>query len=101
MHDFRPEVGGGLRVSLTYDSPDAVGKTSQHTDTYHGRFVSLDPERKVEQVLEFETSDLALQGKMRLVSRSSMRRGEQTCSCCTTGWRMALAKLAALVETDP
>jgi hypothetical protein len=30
-----------IRISLTYDAPTRVGKTTAHTDTYHGRFVKL------------------------------------------------------------
>ena len=42
VHEFDPHEGGKFRVSLTYDDPSAAGKTSEHTDTYHGRFVSLE-----------------------------------------------------------
>lgn len=38
VHTFEPREGGAIRVSLTHDAPDAVGKTTAHTDMYHGRF---------------------------------------------------------------
>ena len=43
VHAFDPREGGRFRVSLTYDRPTGTGKTTAHTDTYHGRFVSLVP----------------------------------------------------------
>ena len=64
VHAFDPREGGALRISLTYDEPAGTGKTTPHTDTYHGRFVRLVPNEQVEQVLEFETADPAMRGEM-------------------------------------
>jgi len=72
VHAFDPREGGAFRISLTYDAPTGAGKTTAHTDTYHGRFVELVPDEKVVEVVEFETEE--------------------------AGWRSSLAKLAALVE---
>src|SRR5690348_9656046 len=41
VHQFDPREGGAFRISLSYDVPTGTGKTSAHTDTYHGRFVAL------------------------------------------------------------
>jgi len=41
VHSFEAREGGTLRISLSHDAPGAAGKTSAHTDTYHGRFVKL------------------------------------------------------------
>lgn len=32
VHQFEPKEGGAFRISLSYDEPDAAGKTSAHTD---------------------------------------------------------------------
>src|SRR4051812_22420783 len=64
VHEFEAREGGGFRISLTYDLPTDTGKTSAQTDTFHGRFVRLVPEREVVQSTEFETDDPALQGEM-------------------------------------
>jgi uncharacterized protein YndB with AHSA1/START domain len=64
VHSFEARVGGALRVSLTYDAPDGVGKTSARTDTYHGHVVELVPNERVVEVIEFESTDPALQGAM-------------------------------------
>jgi len=64
VHSFDAREGGSFRVSLAYDAPTATGKTSAHTDTYHGRFVKLVPNEQVVEVDEFETEDPALSGEM-------------------------------------
>jgi uncharacterized protein YndB with AHSA1/START domain len=64
VHAFDAREGGSFRISLTYDEPTGAGKTTAHTDTYHGRFVKLVPNEQVVEVVEFETTDPALQGEM-------------------------------------
>ena len=41
VHAFDAREGGSFRISLTYAVPTGTGKTTAHTDTYHGRFVKL------------------------------------------------------------
>jgi len=41
VHVFDAREGGFFRISLTYDEPAGTGKTTAHTDTYHGHFVKL------------------------------------------------------------
>src|SRR5438034_11607121 len=41
VHAFDPREGGSFRISLTYNEPTGTGKTTAHTDTFHGRFVKL------------------------------------------------------------
>ena len=54
--------GRGVRSRLVaYDSPGGVGKSSGHTDTYHGHFVQLVPDQLVVEVLEFETTNACYQ----------------------------------------
>ena len=114
VHAWEAREGGTLRVSLTYDAPDATGKTSAHTDTYHGRFVRLVRDELVVEADEFETSDPALQGEMTSTFALADAPDGGTIVTGTheglppgvrvedneTGWRMALAKLAALAEVD-
>src|SRR5688500_15911473 len=59
---FDGREGGAFRISLTYDEPTTAGKTTAHTDTYHGRFVELVPNERVVEVVEFETGDPSLRG---------------------------------------
>src|SRR2546428_12179709 len=111
VHAFDPREGGSFRISLTYDAPTATGKTTAHTDTYHGRFVTLVPDERVVEVVEFETTDPALRGEMTitimlvdasggtdvLAVHDGLPRGLSTADN-EAGWRSSLAKLAALVE---
>jgi uncharacterized protein YndB with AHSA1/START domain len=112
VHAFDAREGGSFRVSLTYDAPTGTGKTSAHTDTYHGRFVKLVPNEQIVEAVEFETTDPALRGQMTLTITLSDAEGGGTdvlgvheglppgvpVADNETGWRSALAKLATLVE---
>ena len=64
VHVFDAREGGLFRISLTYDAATTTGKTTAHTDTYHGRFVKLIPSTRVVEVMEFETTDPAMRGDM-------------------------------------
>src|SRR5881398_3754935 len=66
VHAFDAREGGAFRISLTYDAPTGTGKTTAHTDTYHGRFVKLLMNEQVVEVDEFETTDPALRGEMKI-----------------------------------
>src|SRR5574339_654966 len=63
VHEFDPREGGSLWISLTYEEPTGTGKTTAHTDTYHGRFVKLVKDEQVVEAVEFETADPALRGE--------------------------------------
>jgi uncharacterized protein YndB with AHSA1/START domain len=64
VHQFQPYEGGSFRISLTYEASTALGKTTDRTDTYHGRFIKLVPNEQVVEVTEFETAEDALRGEM-------------------------------------
>ncbi|MBC2904241.1 SRPBCC domain-containing protein [Streptomyces cupreus] len=112
VHTFEARVGGDFRVSLTYDLPTGTGKSGAHTDTYHGRFTELVPDERVVEVLEFETADPALRGTMTITTTLADADGGGTdvlivhegipdavpAADNETGTRMALARLAGLVE---
>ena len=111
VHAFDAREGGSFRISLTYDAPTGTGKTTAHTDTYHGRFVKLVPNEQVVEVVEFETADPALRGEMTITITLAEADGGTELSRRArglppgvapadneTGWQSSLAKLAALVE---
>ena len=113
VHTFEAREGGAIRVSLTYESPTGSGKTVAHTDSYHGRFVRLVANELVVEADEFETADPALRGEMISTISLADAPGGGTdvvgvhenlppgvgTADNETGWRMALAKLAALAES--
>jgi uncharacterized protein YndB with AHSA1/START domain len=112
VHAFDGREGGSFRISLTYDAPTGTGKTTAHTDTYHGRFVKLVPNERVVEAVEFETADPALRGEMTITTtladadggtevlavHDGLPPGLSTADN-EEGWRQALAKLAELVES--
>jgi uncharacterized protein YndB with AHSA1/START domain len=111
VHGFDAREGGAFRISLTYDAPTGTGKTTSHTDTYHGCFVKLVPNEQVVEVVEFETADPTLRGEMTItISLADADGGTDVLAVHEglptgvspadneTGWQEALAKLAALVE---
>jgi len=69
VHEFDARVGGRVRISLTYDDPEAPGKTSANTDTYRGRFVELTPNVGTVEEVEFESANAALAGTVTVTTR--------------------------------
>lgn len=115
VYTFDAREGGAFRISLTYDAPTAPserpGKTTAHTDTYHGHFVKLVPNEQVVEVMEFETDNPQMRGEMTITfTLTDVDGGTDVLGVHENvppgvapadnelGWRMALDKLAALVE---
>jgi uncharacterized protein YndB with AHSA1/START domain len=103
--------GESFRVSLTYDDPDRVGKTSGRTDTYRGRFVELVPDKRVVEVDEFETDDPELAAPMTITITLTDADGGTDLSAVhenlpasvapkdnELGWQESLDRLAELLE---
>jgi uncharacterized protein YndB with AHSA1/START domain len=113
VHAFEAREGGAFRISLTYDAPTNTGKTTPHTDTYHGRFVRLVPDEQMVQVLEFESADPSMAGENTVTfTLSDADDGTDVLAVHSgvpagvapadneLGWRMSLGKLARLVEAS-
>ena len=111
VHEWDAREGGTLRVSLSYDEPGPQGKTTAHTDTYRGRFVRLVPGELVVEADVFETGDPALSGEMTCTITLADADGGTELTAVhdgvpegvrpednELGWRMALDRLAALVQ---
>jgi uncharacterized protein YndB with AHSA1/START domain len=111
VHEFEAREGGFFRISLTYRAPGRPGKSEPQTDTFHGHFARLVPDEQVVEVLEFETADPGLATTMTItttltdaddgtdvvVVHEGIPDGVPAADN-EAGTRMALAKLAALVE---
>ncbi|CAN5799097.1 hypothetical protein BH23CHL4_BH23CHL4_22230 [soil metagenome] len=111
LHAFEGRENGTIRISLTYDDPIEKGKTTEHTGTYHGRFMKLVPNEQVVEEVEFETTDPALRGKM-MITITFADAGDGTDLVAMhealppglsiadneAGWKLSLAKLAEPVE---
>ncbi len=111
VHELDPQEGGFFRISLTYDAPTGTGKTTAHTDTYHGHFVRLVPNEQVVEVIEFETDDPTMRGEMTITYTLTDANGGTDLDAVhdnlppgvspadnELGWQMSLANLARLLE---
>jgi uncharacterized protein YndB with AHSA1/START domain len=113
VHVFEAREGGTFRMSLAYQDPEHSpgGKTSEGTDTFHGRFIELVPYERIVEVIEFESQDPGFAGEMKITT-SFTDAGEGTeitilCQDIPAGIRLedneigtksSLQNLAALVE---
>jgi uncharacterized protein YndB with AHSA1/START domain len=106
-----PQDDEGFRVTLTYETADGQGKTTSRSDSYLGRFTELVPGERVVEVDEFETADPLFAGEMTMtITLRQQDAGTELTAVHEgvppgippedneLGWRMALDRLAALVE---
>jgi uncharacterized protein YndB with AHSA1/START domain len=111
VHSFDAREGGAFRISLTYDTTTTAGKTTAQADSFHGRFVKLEADTEVVQVIEFESDDPTLEGEMTVrYSLADSGGGTELVAVHENvppgvspadnelGWRMSIEKLARLAE---
>lgn len=60
---FEPREGGRYRIELSLES-EGTGKTTAKSDVSAGRFLALDPGRRVVQSVAFQSQDPAFAGEM-------------------------------------
>ncbi len=109
---FEPRVGGGYRLTLTYDTQEAArGKSSAHEDVVAATFAELVPDERVVQLVTFESDDPAFAGTMKMTWRLAVvPDGTEVSIVCEdvpegirkedhdVGLRSTLKNLAAFVE---
>ncbi len=63
---FEPREGGRYRIQLTLEGEghEASGKTTERTDLAAGRFLVLEPGKRIVQSCEFDSADPAFAGTM-------------------------------------
>lgn len=113
VHVFDAREGGAFRMSLTYQEPEHSpgGKTSEDTDTFHGRFIELVPSEKIVEVIAFESQDPRFAGEMTITtSLTDTNEGTEITVLCQDipagirpednemGSQQSLQKLATLIE---
>jgi uncharacterized protein YndB with AHSA1/START domain len=113
IHTFDPREGGGYRMSFLYTEPDpeVQGKTSDHTDTFEGRFVGLIPGERIVEEIDFVSDDPAFRGTMTITTTfRPVSGGTEVTVVCEdvpegigesehkAGIASSLANLAAFVE---
>lgn len=113
IHTFDPREGGDYRMSFLYTEPDpeVQGKTSDHTDTFEGRFVGLIPGERIVEEIDFVSDDPAFRGTMTITTTfRPVSGGTEVTVVCEdvpegigesdhkAGIASSLANLAAFVE---
>ncbi len=111
VREFEPVVGGRFRVSLAYADAARAGKTPGNVDTYHGTFAVIDAPHRLVERIAFESAEAALREPMTMTtiveavgggSRVTIEHEGLPAAVSAedneTGTRMALTKLAALLE---
>lgn len=69
VHELEPRVGGRFRIELRYGAADSdQGKSGENVDRLEGAFAELVPERRVVEVVEFDSDDPAYSGRMRVTT---------------------------------
>lgn len=64
---FEPWTGGRYRIELVYDkapAPGGAGKSTERSDISSGRFLALEPGRRIIQSVAFDSDDPAFAGEM-------------------------------------
>lgn len=56
--------GGRYRLELRYEDAAGAGKTTARTDVTTGRFLRVDPPRRISQTVEFDSADPSFAGEM-------------------------------------
>lgn len=113
VHTFEGREGGTFRISLIRDQPTQATPIAARTGTYHGRILRLVPDTQVVEQLAFETDGPAAAVTVTTTTLSDAAAGATTVLVAHDGipdaipaaeaeiaTRMALAKLAELVEKD-
>ncbi|MEV0064704.1 SRPBCC domain-containing protein [Nocardia sp. NPDC050718] len=111
VHRFEPEEGGVFSITVTQDEFTAAGTTEQQHHAYYGRFLSLVPEERVMEVLEFVTEIPDMAGAQTITFTLADADGGTDLEVLHEGvppgmtladnevaWEVALAKMVALVE---
>ncbi|WP_316812590.1 SRPBCC family protein [Pedobacter heparinus] len=71
VYEFEPSIGGKYKMAFKYTrSEDATaGKTSANADVFNGIFVELIADRKIVELIKFESDDPAFAEEMKMTTR--------------------------------
>ena len=70
IYAFDAREGGRFRMALIYAEPNHAtrGKSSEDADVVEGRFVTLIPDERVVEAVQFESDDPAFAGEMTITT---------------------------------
>ena len=65
IDNFDPREGGTYNMTLTYEEDQrSSGKTSENTDVYQGKFLELVPDKRIVQLVIFDSESPDFTGEM-------------------------------------
>jgi uncharacterized protein YndB with AHSA1/START domain len=70
IYKFEPHQGGNFRMSFEYINTDhkVTGKTSKNADVFEGRFLELIPNKRVVELVKFESDDPSFNEEMKITT---------------------------------
>jgi uncharacterized protein YndB with AHSA1/START domain len=113
IYAFEAREGGRYRMAFLYKDAkhQTRGKTSEHADVFDGRFVKLEPGKRIVEEVKFESEDPGFADAMRITTTlTSVLDGTEVRSVCENvppsikpedhqaGMASTLENLAAFVE---
>lgn len=113
MYHWEAQPGGAIHYVLTYPPGNEEAAKTPQGDVCRGRFLAIDPPRRLEQIFSFDGDDPGLRGEMR-VEIALLPAGDGTLLTATCrgippaipeaanheGWELSLGQLRALVEAE-
>ncbi|MFN3857545.1 MAG: SRPBCC domain-containing protein [Caulobacter sp.] len=66
--EFDARPGGVYRMALIYEDGVTAGKSGGGADVFEGRFLALEPGRRIVETVEFESEDPAFAGTMTITT---------------------------------
>lgn len=76
IYQFEAAPGGRFRIAYRYDNAaDAHGKTSEHEDVFHGHFATIEPDKRIVEVVAFESDDPGFAGEMTITTTLEPKTG--------------------------
>jgi uncharacterized protein YndB with AHSA1/START domain len=100
IYAFDPREDGTFRMAFAYTNPDhgVPGKSSEHADVFQGRFLKPVPDKRVVEIVEFESDDSAFAGAMSIITTLTAVPSGIRSSDHQEGMTSTLNKLAAFTE---
>lgn len=70
IYEFNPQEGGTFHMAFIYKETthDIRGKTTENEDAFKGRFLELVPNKRIVELVEFESADPAFAGEMKITT---------------------------------
>jgi uncharacterized protein YndB with AHSA1/START domain len=72
---YNARVDGTYRVALRYDNPSTKGKSGENADVVNGRFLEMEPNKKIVEAVRFESDDPSFAGEMIMTTELTPEKG--------------------------